>query len=76
MAVVSDLTSVKVTMKLNNGLSEDGKVKTINQTLGSLNVDRYDDQKAMNIVELLEPCLAKEIYETVKNEQSTLSLSD
>ena len=76
MAVISDLTKVSVVAKLNNGMSEDGKVKTLSLSLGTMNVDRYDDQKAINIVELLKPCLAKEVYETQKVEVSTLSISD
>ena len=76
MAVVADLAKVKVTMKLNDGLRENGSVQTINQSLGSLDVDRYDDQKAMNIVALLKPCFAKEVYETIKTEESVLSTSD
>ncbi len=73
MAVVSDLTKVSVVTKLNNGTGEDGKVKTLSLNLGSLDVDTYEDQKAMNIVNLLRPCLAKEVYEVQKVEVSILS---
>ena len=72
MAVVSRLSSVKVSAKLNNG-TQDGKVKTISQNLGSLNINRYDDQKAINIVNLLEPCLSKPVYEVQKTEVSRLT---
>lgn len=73
MAVVSDLTKVSVVAKLNNGTGEDGKVKTLSENLGNLDVDTYEDQKAMNICNLLRPCLAKEIYEIQKVEVSILS---
>lgn len=73
MAVVSDLTKVSVVVKLNNGTGADGKVKTLSENLGNLDVDTYDDQKAMNITNLLRPCLAKEVYEVQKVEVSILS---
>ncbi|MBR2207432.1 MAG: hypothetical protein IJ859_01330 [Synergistaceae bacterium] len=73
MAVTSDLTKVSVVVKLNNGTTEDDKVKTLSLNLGGLNIDRYEDQKAMNIVNLLTPCLAKDIYEVQKVAVSTLS---
>lgn len=73
MAVVSDLTKVSVVVKLNNGTGEDGKVRTSSLNLGNIDVDTYEDQKAMNIVNLLRPCLAKEVYEVQKVEVSILS---
>ena len=73
MAVTSDLTKVSVVVKLNNGTTEDDKVKTLSLNLGGLNIDRYEDQKAMNIVNLLTSCLAKDIYEVQKVSVSTLS---
>lgn len=76
MAVLSDLIGVTVNMKLNNGTDSQGQVKTLNQSIGKLNIDRYDDQKAMNIVNLAEPCLAKPVYEVRKVATSILSESD
>ena len=76
MAVISDLTKVSVVSKLNNGTKEDGKVQTLSLSLGTLDIDRYDDQKAMNIVNLLKPCLSKEVYEVQKVEVSVLSISE
>jgi len=73
MAVVSDLTKVSVVAKLNNGTTEEGKLKTLSLSIGDLNIDRYDDQKAMNVVNLLRPCLAKDVYEVQKVEVSILS---
>ena len=62
MAVISDLTKVSVVLKLNNG-TVNGKVQTISLSLGDLNIDTYDKEKAMNIVNLLSPCLDKDVYE-------------
>jgi len=76
MAVVSDLTKVSVVAKLNNGTSAEGKLKTLSLSIGDLNIDRYDDQKAMNVVNLLRPCLAKDVYEVQKVAVSVLSSSN
>ena len=73
MAVTSDLVSIKITVKLNNGTTEDDKVKTISLSLPTIDIDHYEDQKAMNIVNLLTPCLAKDVYEVIKVPTSTLS---
>lgn len=62
MAVVSDLTKVSVVLKLNNG-TINGKVQTVSLSLGDLNINTYDKEKAMNIVNLLSPCLDKDVYE-------------
>ena len=62
MAVISDLTKVSVVLKLNNG-TINGKVQTVSLSLGDLNINTYDKEKAMNIVNLLSPCLDKDVYE-------------
>ncbi|MBR1486953.1 MAG: hypothetical protein IJ597_06850 [Synergistaceae bacterium] len=71
MAVISDLTKVSVVAKLNNG-TKDGKVQTLGLSLGDLNIESYDDQKAMNVVNLLKPCLNKDVYEVQKVAVSVL----
>ena len=71
MAVISDLTKVSVVLKLNNG-TVNGKVQTISLSLGDLNIDTYDKEKAMNIVNLLSPCLDKDVYEVQKVAVSVL----
>ena len=75
MSVVSRLNSIKVNAMLNNG-TKDGKVKTLTLSLGTLNGNSYNDQKAMNIINALEPCLAKSVYEVVKVETSKLTNDD
>ena len=71
MAVISDLTKVSVVAKLNNGTKDD-KVQTLSLSIGDLNIDSYDDQKAMNVVNLLKPCLNKDVYEVQKVAVSVL----
>ena len=72
MATVSNLTKVSVNTQLNNG-TIDGKVKTLGVSLGSLNITGYEDDKAMNIVNLLAQCLAKPVYSVQKVAVSTLT---
>ncbi len=75
MAVVEDVSNISVSMKLNNG-TRDGSVITESQSLGKMDIDRYDNQKAMNIVNAAQPILAKEIYEVQKTNTYVLSNSD
>ena len=75
MAVVRELNRVSVAAKLNNG-TKDGKVQTLSLSLGTLNTGRYDDQKAMNIINALESFFDKEIYERLKTEVSRLANDD
>lgn len=70
--LVRELNKVSVAIKLDNG-TKDGKVQTLSVSLGSLNTDRYDDQKAMNIVELLKPVLSKDVYNVQETKISILS---
>lgn len=72
MAVVRDLNKVSVAAKLNNG-TKDGKVQTVSLSLGTLSKDRYDDQKAMNIVDLLKPCLSKNVLNVQETKVSLLT---
>ncbi len=72
MAASSVLDKVSVKIQLNNG-TKDGKIKTLGVNLGQLNTSRYDDQKALNIASLLEPCFAKPVLEVKKTEVSTIT---
>ena len=71
MAVSSTLEKVTVNVQLNNG-EVDGKVKTINTSLPKLSVDRYDDQKAVNIVNLYRSVASKPVFAVKKVETSSL----
>lgn len=71
-AVVRDLNRVSVAAKLNNG-TKDGKVQTLNLSLGTLSTSGYDDQKAMNIVELMKPVISKDVYNVQETKVSILS---
>lgn len=71
MAVQSVLEKVSVTMRLNDGTAG-GKQKYVSSNLATLSTTRYNDQKAMDIVELMEPCLSKEVLAVKKTEVSNL----
>ncbi|MBQ7154659.1 MAG: hypothetical protein IJR85_03760 [Synergistaceae bacterium] len=73
MAITTTLNKVSVSLKLNNGTSAQGTTKTISISLGSLNKDTFNADKAMAIVELLEPCLDKALVRTEKSEVSILT---
>ena len=75
MAIISRLQSCKVAVLLNNG-TQNGKVKTLSVNLGAINTDRYNDQKAMNIVNLAGNCFDKNIYEVRKTEVSKITDSN
>ena len=76
MAASSVLDKVQFNIMLNNGTSS-GMIKTLTVSLGGfgngLHSSRYDDQKALNIASLLEPCLAKPVLECKKVEVSTVT---
>ena len=76
MAAVTTLNNVSVSMKLNNGTSATGAVKTVSVSLGSLNKDTFEANKAMAIVTLLTPCLAKSLVSVNKTEYSTLTVGE
>lgn len=69
---VSTLSKVSVNVQLNNG-TVDGKVRTLSVSLGNLDLTRYEDNKAMNIVNLLGQCVAKPVYRVQKTAVSTLT---
>ena len=73
MAVTSITKRVAVSLKLNNGTSTTGSIKTVSVNLGSLNKSAFDAQKAINIVNALSSCLERSVYSTEKTEVSILS---
>ena len=66
MAVTTTAKSLKVSLKLNNGVSDTGTTKTVSVSLGSMSTTAFDAEKAMNIVAVLSPCLSKELLRVEK----------
>ena len=76
MAAVTTLNKVSVSLKLNNGTSATGAVKTVSISLGTLKKDAFNADKAMAIVGALTPCLNKTLVSVNKTEVSTLTNGD
>lgn len=73
MAVVETVNKRTAYIALNNGTSASGAVQTVNVSLGQINKDAWDAQKAMNIAELLEPCMSKTLHAVMSTATSNLA---
>ena len=72
MAVTTKVTKVVVAMKLDNGTTASGTVKTVSVPFGSLNKAEFDAEKVMNIVGLLAQMFSKSLYTVQRTETSEL----
>ena len=75
MAVVTTLNKTSVYVKFNDGTLASGAVKTVGNNLGTLSIENWDAQKAMNIANLMATCSNKPLYAVQKTDVSTLSES-
>ena len=73
MAAVTECKKISVAVKLNNGTTISGAVKTTSVNLGSLNKAAFNADKVINIVNALSPCLDHSLYSVEKTEVSELS---
>lgn len=64
---------IAVNLKLNNGSTSTGAVRTITLSMGKMNKDAFDADKALAISRLIAACLTKSVYETVKVETSQIT---
>ena len=69
----SVLKKVSVSIKLDDGQDSQGNPKTVSVSLGSLDKNSFDADKALAVVGALEPCLNKSISSIEKTEVSSLS---
>ena len=67
------LKKVAVNIILENGTDSEGNLKLVNLSLGTLSKDSFDADKALGIVQVLGPCLSKNINSVVKVQTSTIS---
>ena len=72
MAVITTPIKTAVSLKLNNGTTESGTVKTLNVSLGTLNLSAFDASKVFAIAALLEPCLDRAIHRIEKTDTSRI----
>ncbi len=70
---VSTIKTVSVSVKLENGHDSEGNMKYVSTSLGTVSKDNFDDDKALAIVELLKPCLAKTVGSTEKHVTSVIT---
>ena len=72
MAVITTLTSTKVSIKLDDGYTTTGAVKTVSVPFPSLNKDAFDADKVMAIVGKLSSVLNKAVFRIVKSDETDL----
>ena len=72
MAVITTVTGTKVSVKLDDGYTVTGALKTVSTSLPSLNKDAFDAAKVMAIVGKLSNVFSKTIVRIVKTEESDL----
>lgn len=72
---MATVTTKKISfnIKLNNGTDAEGNVKTVTLQLGKLSIAGYNDDKALALANLLQPCLDKSIHATEKVVVSTVT---
>ena len=66
----TELRSVSVNVKLEDGLDSDYNTKYVNVSLGQLDEDNYDLNKVIAVVYALVPCLSKTISQVEEVKKS------
>ena len=72
MAVITSLTGTKVYVKLDDGYTTTGAVKTVTVPFPALNKDAFDAEKVMAIVGKLSSVLNKAVFRIVKSDETDL----
>ena len=72
MAATTTTTKIEVKIKLNNGTSVSGGIRTISVNLGKISLSGYDTDKVYNIVQALGPCFSKTIFNVEKLEYASV----
>ena len=62
MATSITTEKIAVNVKLNNGTTATGAVKTVSISLGTMNKSAFDADKVVAIATALAPCLTKSVY--------------
>ncbi len=73
MAARTVVESISVYLRINNGTTTTGQVKTLPISIGKLNKSTFDADKALAIAGLIEECITKSVYEVQKVETSEIS---
>lgn len=69
----SALRSVKVGLKLDDGTDSQGNSKYVNLNMGSINASTFNADKALTIVDNLEPCLSKSVARVEETRVSVIT---
>ena len=72
MSAISTIQKNGVSVRLNDGTKQ-GVIQTVGVSLGTLNNSAFDADKALNIVDSLEPCLTKEVVRVEHTQMAYLS---
>ena len=75
MAARTVTEKIAVNLKLNNGTSQTGSVKTLTVSMGKISLTGFDVDKAAAVAGLIEACLTNSVYEVQKLEYSQLLAS-
>ena len=73
MAATTIVEKVAVNLKLNNGTTTSGAIKTVTVSMGKMSDTGFDAEKALAVSRLIAPCLAKSLFETQKVETSMIT---
>ena len=73
MAVTLTPKSVAVTLKVNNGTTTSGALRTASISIGRMHPEHFDAQKACNIVNTLAACLDRSAHAIEKAEVDEIS---
>lgn len=73
MASVSTLEKTAVTLKLHNGTTATGAIKTVSINYPSIDKDAYNADKVLAIEQLLVPVLAKTPVKLLKTDITSIT---
>lgn len=68
-------TRLSVSIRLNDGVTDTGAVKTVSISLGNLDVNAWDQAKAVAIIRALTPCLSRPLVQVVGTEQTIITVA-
>lgn len=74
MAVTTTVTKIACNILLNNGTTKTGSIKTATVSLGAINKDAFDADKAYAVAEVVATCLTKALCDIRKVETSSISM--
>ncbi len=74
MPATTTVTKIACNILVNNGTTQTGAIKTATVSLGSINKDAFDADKAYAIAEVVATCLTKALYDIRKVETSSINV--